>query len=433
MRQSNLVDWKEIVDQIFIVGTPERSFLAFDAADHVQKISGMIPVIIWNPRTPVMDWMVETHPENLGLQTLTRYAQAGIGHMMALASGLAMNARRMMVLEDDVTFLTDQARLSQILSAVPTDTDVALMDWGALPEHMASLSDRIHTAAGGAAWCRFDRGDIRSTAAYIVSAPGARELLRSYRADYATPPGHMCVPDLRWQEMAVRPDMHMYVAPHRPCIKNILHQHPHSGDPRRLYAQDRHFIGLDRYAVRVKVMRDTATLRKGLYDLIDYTGLNRLTVVEIGSYSGESMEIFLRTGKLSEGHCVDIWTDLYDPIDRASAHMKVVEGVFDRRFQASPQIHKHKGTLSQTVSNLPHAPDLVYIDGDHRYASVMADIDVAISRLDPLFVAGHDYDLPGVHRAVLDSFGGEPDRVFADTSWIVSASRIQAYRDNKTH
>ena len=423
--------WPRSIDQVFIVGTPERAFLAFDTAKHVQESGGPSPIIIWNPRTPFIEWVVKSHPEVPCLQSQASYAQASLGHITALTSGLAMNAQRMMVLEDDISFLSDQQQLEHLLSDLPEDIDVALMDWGALPDRIAQLSESIHRKAEGKNWSRFEEGDIRSTAAYIVSTKGAQRLLESYRMDFIAPPGHQCIPDLRWRELSTQPDLRVYVAPNRLCIKNILHLRPHSGDPRPMYARDKHFIGLDKYSVRVKVMRDTRALRQGLHDLITYTKIPSLSIVEIGSYSGESMEVFLQTGHVREGHCVDVWTDLYDPIDRASAHMDVVEAVFNKRFESTPQVHKHKGTLAQVVHTLPAMPDLVYIDGDHRYTSVMSDIDVAIRELDPSFIAGHDYNLNGVRRAVLDAFHGEPDSVFVDTSWIVSRQRIQDYRTRK--
>ena len=55
--------------------------------------------------------------------------------------------------------------------------------------------------------------------------------------------------------------------------------------------------------------------------------------------------------------------------------------------------------------------DLVFIDGDHRYGAVSADLDAWIPKVKPGgILAGHDYyaggsSFPGVHRAVVEHFG----------------------------
>ena len=53
--------------------------------------------------------------------------------------------------------------------------------------------------------------------------------------------------------------------------------------------------------------------------------------------------------------------------------------------------------------------DMVFIDGDHRYESVVKDINKALSLLnDGGIIAGHDYGCPGwpgVEKAVLEKFG----------------------------
>jgi cephalosporin hydroxylase len=66
-----------------------------------------------------------------------------------------------------------------------------------------------------------------------------------------------------------------------------------------------------------------------------------------------------------------------------------------------------------------HSLDFVYIDADHAYASVVADINDWKSKVKPGgYIAGHDSYMPEVLKAVMDCLG-EPLQYFTDTSWIV--------------
>lgn len=46
-----------------------------------------------------------------------------------------------------------------------------------------------------------------------------------------------------------------------------------------------------------------------LYELINQIVGNNLILVEVGSYMGESMEIFAKSGKFKKIYCVDPWLD----------------------------------------------------------------------------------------------------------------------------
>jgi predicted O-methyltransferase YrrM len=59
--------------------------------------------------------------------------------------------------------------------------------------------------------------------------------------------------------------------------------------------------------------------------------------------------------------------------------------------------------------SLPHTVDMVFIDGDHRYETVVRDIKKALELVRPGgIISGHDYDhpgWPGVKKAVDEFFG----------------------------
>ena len=75
----------------------------------------------------------------------------------------------------------------------------------------------------------------------------------------------------------------------------------------------------------IPVMRGTAN---GLCTLVSTLG-HGLTVVEIGSFAGESAEVFLRSGKVDKIYCVDPWSTGYDDKDQASFLADQAESSFD--------------------------------------------------------------------------------------------------------
>lgn len=159
---------------------------------------------------------------------------------------------------------------------------------------------------------------------------------------------------------------------------------------------------------------------KPLHDLIVYTSLPKITMVEVGSYAGESADTFASMPQVQEIWCVDPWSPGYDDVgDPASkSDFSEVEAAFDKVMEMhKDKIRKFKGTFREFAKSRPGVrPDLVYIDGCHQYDSVKDDIAAAIAS-GATFICGHDHNWPGVGRAVAEAFG-RPLRVLSDTSWI---------------
>lgn len=173
-------------------------------------------------------------------------------------------------------------------------------------------------------------------------------------------------------------------------------------------------------------MRPTPKSINGLIDLINYTNLNNIIMVEIGSFSGESTLAFLKSNKVSTIYCIDPWKDNWSPIAiKSKYNMSEVEKTFDNRFITDSRVIKHKGTIDTFVNeyaNKLYNIDLVYLDGNHSYEFVKHDISITIDKIHPKFISGHDYDpksdyLKGVLKAV-NEFYSQPDKIFSDTSWI---------------
>lgn len=170
----------------------------------------------------------------------------------------------------------------------------------------------------------------------------------------------------------------------------------------------------------VKMVENTRP--ESLLALLAECGLHDALMVEVGSYAGESADVFASCRLISHLICVDPWQAGYDPNDLAShTDFTEVESTFDAVMSRHPgKIEKYKGTLQQLIQERPDLrPDIVYIDANHNYEFVKADIQAA-KKLNPKVIAGHDYDMyhTGVRRAVAEEFG-DPMRVFYDCSWYV--------------
>ena len=189
---------------------------------------------------------------------------------------------------------------------------------------------------------------------------------------------------------------------------------------------------------RVSEMRPEGQSRKGLVDLINKLNRKDMVVVEIGSYRGESAEIFLGTGKVAKIYCVDPWKPSYDLDDGAAyTDMRKVESDFDRRHAANPHVIKVKGTIDTFIERFRDNPDVIdkidviYIDGLHTYEGVHHDIEMTLTYIKPrLAIAGHDYYFesgraawPGVVQAV-EELIGIPDMTFDDGSWLKAVGQV---------
>ena len=172
------------------------------------------------------------------------------------------------------------------------------------------------------------------------------------------------------------------------------------------------------------IMRDeTGTI--GLNNLIKELGdVSDKTMIEIGSFIGESTIMFARNFK--HVIAIDPFLPNYDPKDPTSKFN--FDDVFEE-FQNRIKEKKEKVTIYRLMSHdavkelNSKTYDFIYIDGLHTYDGVKNDI---INYL-PLvkkggMIGGHDYGtkhphLIGVTEAVNEMLG-EPDKVFEDNSWI---------------
>lgn len=152
--------------------------------------------------------------------------------------------------------------------------------------------------------------------------------------------------------------------------------------------------------------------QKGLQELINYLRLRKAVGVEVGSYAGESAEMFVKSGKFAQLTCVDSWQGIFAD---AEPH-------FDSRMAEYDEVAKLKLSSLEAAAHFEdNSLDFIYIDGDHSYEACSADIKAWRPKLKSGgYMCGHDYfhRFPGVVQAVFEELG-KPHRVFRDSSWVV--------------
>lgn len=151
-------------------------------------------------------------------------------------------------------------------------------------------------------------------------------------------------------------------------------------------------------------------------------GKKDLIGVEIGSYQGESTEIFLKSGVFKTLYCIDPWKGDYDPLDVASNTKTIIkaEKKFDEKFKDNNIIKKVKALSSDAVTNFEdESLDFLYIDGNHQFEAVKEDLKNYVPKVKKGgIVAGHDYVGAFVPKAVDEFFGKKPEYLYQDTSWL---------------
>ena len=169
-------------------------------------------------------------------------------------------------------------------------------------------------------------------------------------------------------------------------------------------------------------MRGNGCMLQGLIDLINWLPRTEIKMVEVGSYAGESADIFAASDKTSQIWCIDPWLPGYDQGDVASfSDFNEVEQAFDLvADRHKGKICKFKGVLKDFQTKFQNdVPDFIYIDANHTYEGCKSDIQTALLWNGLKLIGGHDYAgwCPGVIQAV-DEIFGKPDITFADASWV---------------
>jgi hypothetical protein len=150
----------------------------------------------------------------------------------------------------------------------------------------------------------------------------------------------------------------------------------------------------------------------------------KITIVEVGSFMGESAVIFADCFPNGKIYCIDPWLSGYDEKDSASDFdFNDVENQFDLRTKEFNNIFKIKTFSLDYFKEC----DAVYIDGLHTYEGIKNDIIHWLPQTKKV-ICGHDYyedeeflkihpHVAGVKVAV-DEMLGKPDKIYSDGSWL---------------
>lgn len=169
-------------------------------------------------------------------------------------------------------------------------------------------------------------------------------------------------------------------------------------------------------------MRDTFQA-EGLAKLCEWANEQGATgkAVEIGSYSGEGTVVIAKYFK--EVLAVDPWLNGYDINDRASQQcpMKFVFEAFQERTKDLKNASFSRGKSLDALEFVDDKScDLVYIDGDHRYEGVLADLKGWRKKLkEGGIMAGHDWSWESVKKALKEEIGDKEYMLFQGDSWAI--------------
>jgi predicted O-methyltransferase YrrM len=169
---------------------------------------------------------------------------------------------------------------------------------------------------------------------------------------------------------------------------------------------------------------------QGLYSSIAFDVHDGARIVEVGSWQGKSA-IYLATqfkafGKRAHIHCVDTFDGGTDQMLKTRIEAMGGSTELFKRFnnnihnaQVAYMVTPHvRGSIEASNEFKDESLDVVFIDADHSYAAVKADLEAWYPKLKPGgLMAGHDFvfedeaSREGVIRACLEFFVDKPFEV----------------------
>lgn len=179
---------------------------------------------------------------------------------------------------------------------------------------------------------------------------------------------------------------------------------------------------------------DNDRLKTGFIDFLEYTkeNLNPKRVLEIGTFKGESMQLFKDyLGEDITFITIDPWTKIQWSTEIDHKVKLDFAGNFEQSTNEKILQMENVGKMKFKSDDIHEMFadgyfDMIYIDGDHSYEAVRNDILNYMPKVKSGgWVCGHDYNHNFAHGTFaealtksIDDTLGKPDMVFEDSSWI---------------
>lgn len=152
--------------------------------------------------------------------------------------------------------------------------------------------------------------------------------------------------------------------------------------------------------------------------------------VEVGTHKGVFAAEFLSVWKGGMLFCVDLWEPYEEMFwDRAGDLGFAIANL--AKYSSRCQLVKAGSSEAAFRLNQPKQFGFVYIDGAHDHDSVVVDLEAWWPRVSaPGCLAGHDYDVPDVAKAVnrfARTVGATVQRTsdFYSPSWFIIKDRAE--------
>lgn len=215
----------------------------------------------------------------------------------------------------------------------------------------------------------------------------------------------------------------------------------------------------------IKSLRDNpfwsenSTYQKdGLIDMVNFiknADSNLSSWLEVGSYMGESAEIFLSFDFIKELYCIDVWTSsknkkFYMDFSEETDQEKI-KSIFFYKLEKDINTGRCvpiESTSLEAFEKLNKKFDVIYVDACHSYEYVLLDLFIWYTRLNVNgFMCGHDFIFDKNNRfydstrAIQDFisfitpyYGTHEFHSFKDGSWLFKKEShipdIKKYKSN---
>ena len=153
-------------------------------------------------------------------------------------------------------------------------------------------------------------------------------------------------------------------------------------------------------------------------------------MIEIGSYMGESTQIFGSCGLFTEINCIEPFEGTENFNEEINHTWEEVWEEYDintRQFKDIIKLHEDYSYDEKILNKFNDDEyDFIYVDGDHSFESTRRDFELYIPKIKPNGVlGGHDYQQGvGVDDALEEICDPANLILFRDSSWLIKKSDL---------